>query len=438
MHGQNVSRKDSAGGASSLATWLLKLRATTQTMPPGLLHCWRDPPVEPNLVMECALTQQTSMLQVCSFWHTSKVHQRLFEQLYIQTGNHQLVLWPSKSKRDKPIIDALPFGTLIELPCLGLDTSLSSVWRGTKILRSLQQHGLLKRLRATEIIQIHSHCASMDGFAGDLLSRELGDVPHAITFRSTDIRVCFKYRPHATWSLRSLVKRADTLMTISHGDVKRVAQKLGISTSDLKPLGSGVDDEFASKALLAKPVDVDRTWKLLTTCMRGQSVKRVDLTIDASVEAARLAKVDTWALSVLGMSEADFGHTFPRYKLTEEIRKHVNFIGKVDSRDGVRDVMCGHGLLVLPSKETFGIAYLEAISQCTPVIYLDTYGIDGVFEAGTVGLGVERQAISCLAETIVSCTSRFNGVLGPFDTNPVEALTWPNLARKCLSLLGLK
>ena len=43
----------------------------------------------------------------------------------------------------------------------------------------------------------------------------------------------------------------------------------------------------------------------------------------------------------------------------------------------------------MPSlSETFGLSYIEAMSQGIPIIYTRGQGIDGVFEEGTVGYHV--------------------------------------------------
>jgi glycosyltransferase involved in cell wall biosynthesis len=51
----------------------------------------------------------------------------------------------------------------------------------------------------------------------------------------------------------------------------------------------------------------------------------------------------------------------------------------------------------MPSKfETFGLAYIEAMTQGLPVVFTKNQGIDGYFKAGEIGVAVENNNIENL------------------------------------------
>ena len=152
-------------------------------------------------------TGSNAMLHVCSMWHTNKVHERFFEQIHALTGIKQIVIWPTKRVGADIRKTKLAFGELIEVPCLRLPTSLSSVWRGYRIVKCLDAAGAMEWLKSKGIVRVHSHSAYLDGFAGDRMASLLGAVPHAISFRhTTDVKYCFRFRPQATRAIKPVVK----------------------------------------------------------------------------------------------------------------------------------------------------------------------------------------------------------------------------------------
>lgn len=64
------------------------------------------------------------------------------------------------------------------------------------------------------------------------------------------------------------------------------------------------------------------------------------------------------------------------------------YLGPIYDKAKLREVFREHTVFAMPSiHETFGLVYLEALSQNLPVIYTKGQGIDGLFD-GTVGIGV--------------------------------------------------
>ncbi|MDQ8509334.1 glycosyltransferase, partial [Enterococcus faecium] len=82
--------------------------------------------------------------------------------------------------------------------------------------------------------------------------------------------------------------------------------------------------------------------------------------------------------------------------------------------------------------ETFGLTYLEAISQNTPVIYSAEEGFDGYFEEGRVGFSVNKNNVKNLQEKILTIHNEpeeFNNI----SSNAIN-FDWKNIGKRYKSL----
>ena len=62
--------------------------------------------------------------------------------------------------------------------------------------------------------------------------------------------------------------------------------------------------------------------------------------------------------------------------------------------------MRGCSVFAMPSiHETFGLVYIEALSQNLPVLYTKGQGIDGIFD-DTVGVGVNALSVEDIAQAL--------------------------------------
>ncbi|MDN6571163.1 MAG: glycosyltransferase, partial [Staphylococcus equorum] len=58
--------------------------------------------------------------------------------------------------------------------------------------------------------------------------------------------------------------------------------------------------------------------------------------------------------------------------------------------------------------ETFGLTYIEAMSQGLPIIYSKEQGIDGYFENGLVGYSVNPLNIEEIANCIIKVINNYD------------------------------
>jgi glycosyltransferase involved in cell wall biosynthesis len=137
-----------------------------------------------------------------------------------------------------------------------------------------------------------------------------------------------------------------------------------------------------------------------------------------------------WRVNVLGMTREEFRGTHGRSIPDSVLNDHVVFLGRLESREAVMATMRDSTAFVLPSRETFGISFLEAISQCTPVVFLEGYAIDGLFDGTFVGSAAAMQSMEAVSTALEKAIVESGGVLGPFERNPVDRFSWARLAAR--------
>src|SRR5699024_2085410 len=72
------------------------------------------------------------------------------------------------------------------------------------------------------------------------------------------------------------------------------------------------------------------------------------------------------------------------------IQDNVIFYGYIDDKKRLLSIYRSSDIFVMPSyRETFGLVYIEAMSQGLPVIYSRNQGIDGYFIDGEVGYSID-------------------------------------------------
>ena len=80
-------------------------------------------------------------------------------------------------------------------------------------------------------------------------------------------------------------------------------------------------------------------------------------------------------------------------------------------------------------KETFGLVYIEAISQCLPIVYTSGQGVDGYFSDGEYGFKANSRSVESISTAIKNTLNKFPNGLGPFEKNPAASFSWDKIAK---------
>ncbi|WP_054860233.1 glycosyltransferase [Gracilibacillus sp. JCM 18860] len=88
----------------------------------------------------------------------------------------------------------------------------------------------------------------------------------------------------------------------------------------------------------------------------------------------------------------------------------VNYIKPVEKEELI-NIYREHDIFVMPSiHETFGLVYVEAMSQGLPIIYTKNQGFDGQFTNGVVGYSVDCFNEKEIADRILMISHNYNNI----------------------------
>ena len=90
--------------------------------------------------------------------------------------------------------------------------------------------------------------------------------------------------------------------------------------------------------------------------------------------------------------------------------------------------------VMLSSNETFGITYLEAMTQGLPIIYTKNDGIDGFFKNNRVGLSLEiGNTLNYYYENIMNLVNEKNNI-SKECLKEVVAFSWKSIGEKYIEI----
>ena len=93
-------------------------------------------------------------------------------------------------------------------------------------------------------------------------------------------------------------------------------------------------------------------------------------------------------------------------------------------------------IFVMPSKpETFGLVYVEALSQNLPIVYTKGEGFDGFFPEGEVGYSAISGNVASIAEVIMKVIHNYPIIVNNITRLSLEKdFSWPLIATKYMKL----
>ena len=109
--------------------------------------------------------------------------------------------------------------------------------------------------------------------------------------------------------------------------------------------------------------------------------------------------------------------------------------GVIQNKDKIRAIMQQCHIFTMPSlTETFGLVYVEALSQGLPILYTKGEGVDGFFSP--------KYGVSCIPDRIDNILNAIKELVfnySSFSIDPTfitEQFSWNRIALRYINLLG--
>ena len=260
-----------------------------------------------------------------------------------------------------------------------------------------------RRFEDTPIDIIHGNMLFCDGYICRKLSNSM-NIPYCVSVRDTDINSKFLWK--IPWikrmGLRNIAN-ASAIFFLSKKYQDKLIAKVPkeykesiLNNSFIIP--NGIDDYYLKNVVYREDTELD----IIRLIFVGKISKRKNL--EATIAACRIliGSGKQVELNVVGpIVDRDY----------EVIMKDAPFVkySGVCNKEQVLEHLRKSDIFVMPSHtETFGLVYLEAMTQGLPVIYTRGQGFDGQFPEGTIGYAVNDRSPEDIAEKVISIISDYS------------------------------
>lgn len=354
----------------------------------------------------------------------SKVHSNLIKELSL-LGVEQTVYCPVRSQ-DHIGLNSFTANLLkiVYSKCIKTWYRFTYNFKSHKLFIDLK-----KQIDFSNMDIIHAATLFSDGALAYKAYREF-NIPYVVAIRSVDTCDFIGRKMYHTWNLgKKIIKHAKYIYFISQAGLDQFS-----SSKFAKPLMKDIKDK-----IILRPNGIDEFWlnnisyeerKGSTICYIGTFMKRknVNRLIQAVKELRAQEAFKNLRLRIIGGGYSEDGSTD---QLVIDNSSFIDFTPNVRDKDIIMKYMRDCFLFAMPSfTETFGLVYIEALSQNLPVIFTKNDGIDGLFD-DTVGVGVNPYSIDEIKDAIR--TIYLNQ--GKYGNNSInfQQFAWPIIALNYLN-----
>lgn len=369
-----------------------------------------------------------NILQICSYYGGSKLHKKLFNEL----DKHimQTVYVPLR-ERKKMYSNITKFnnGKLV----------YEKIWSWYhRILYKVKIKKAFNALSSSNekfnYDLIHAHTWFSDGGIAWLLHRKYNK-PYIISIRNTDLNLFYKKRIFLRKTGHSILKDAAGIVFLSPSYYNKLCQLL---PGNLK--------EIVKSKSIVNPNGIDKFWFENKPVKRNIPLKDDKFKILFIGDINRNKNVRKSIKSFLLLKDSKIDATFTmvgfrdksifekRLKRKYNSVKNLNFIDLISNKTSLLKYYRESHLFLMPSfTESFGLVYIEALSQSLPVIFSRGQGIDGYFNNRNIGLSVNPYSTEEISKAIQQIRINYEEYIQS-DLSYLSQFKWNNIANNYLKL----
>ncbi|MEO0528394.1 MAG: glycosyltransferase family 4 protein [Bacteroidota bacterium] len=256
--------------------------------------------------------------------------------------------------------------------------------------------------------------------------KKLYGLPYVIAVRSTDIDLYMRYRKDLHGLASKILNGASAIVFISES-LKKKFFSSNIFTKMSNEIEAksytvpnGIDAFWINK-IQAKKVSSKN--KILFV---GYFLKRKNIVPLIKAVLLLNSKEETYQLDIVGKAGSPEEEAkIRKYSMQYD---YINLLGPITDKEELKSIYARNDFFVMPSvRETFGLVYLEALSQGLPVIYAKGEAIDGIFDF-KVGEMVDPNSVESIADGIGKVSKNH----GQYELSRIDLahFSWKSIANK--------
>jgi len=342
---------------------------------------------------------KTTALHICSDFAKQKIYTQLVNHLEL-AGVSQIVYAPVRTTEESEFVPT-NFDNIKYYFNHILRPHHRFFFR-TKVRKVVKN--LSSVVDLSKIDMIHAHFLFSDGAVAFQLKQKL-KIPYIVSVRNTDIYTFMRYRPDLFWLVYAILREASHVIFLSPAYKTIFLNLLNIRSRSLVNnksviVPNGVDSEWL-KAVPSNSPDNPDVLRLLFVSDFSKNKNIAGLLKAVSL----LSQNQPVLLTLVG--DGGDGEELVMKLLSLPEYNFVEYLGRINDMAPLRKVYRDHDILVVPSfRETFGVVYIEALSQGLPIIYSRGQGVDGYFTPGTVSESVDPNDPVDIANKIIKLKER--------------------------------
>jgi len=320
-----------------------------------------------------------------------------------------------------------------------LSKGVSSLGRVVPSLRNKYVLKSLKdRIDFNSFDIIHAHTLFSNGSLARKISKESG-LPYLLSVRSVDVNMAYTYLRHLRYSARQTTLGASNLIFLNPAHKHKLE-------SWFREQSNQNNVKFKSNII---PNQIDKKWfknlgnpKSLKDSREIKVVFVGELTPNKNIEFLLEVFRENWLddyrfeVDVIGhINLTSKGRKYAK-AITEQIARQKNskFLGEIRDFEQLKKQISEADIFFMVSQfETFGLVYIEAISQGTPIIYTKGQGIDGYFKNGEVGHAVKAGQIEEARNAVKMIIDNYE-TMSINCLNRVQEFKETSIVEKCKSI----
>lgn len=368
-----------------------------------------------------------TVLHIANDYLGSTVYKELYGALSTN-GLEQLVYCPvrnrtiNKAEEQKGI--NLPYKVCFSPPLRGIHKLMFK----TKI--RFLTNDISDQINLTKVNIIHATTLFSDGAIAYNIFKKIG-TPYVVTVRNTDLNFFLKYMVHLRQLGLTILLNATKIVFISPVYLERFSNhpyiKKHVKSFEHKMVlipnginGFWIDNIRETRNTLSNPVQLLYIGKF----SKGKNVFSLINAVKHLV-----ADQHQYQLHIVGGG----GDDSRRVMNLIEGNGFIKYYGQVFDKNILLNIMRTSHVFVMPSKrETFGLVYLEALSQGLVLVYTRGEGIDGLY-GKEIGESVNPNDLESIKNAILKITRNYKKYF--FDTEKVRKNhDWDHIASAHLNL----
>lgn len=326
-----------------------------------------------------------SILHICCNYAGTTVFRDLFTYLE-RAGVKQRVYVPEKHPHDMGKYAEAPFPVTYSLIVRAWDRALYY----TKARRAVLD--IREKMDLSDAALVHAHTLFTDG----AMAYRLG-LPYVVSVRFTDIEYFYRYMPHLRAYAEKILRAARRVVFLSPAAKEKVLSRYVKERAAIEEkcvvIPNGIDAAWLDGQTHSAPQDEIRIGFSGKLTARKQPLRALEA-------AAAYAKESGRQVRFLAAGDGELRKRLlgaPQAEL-------LDYRGRLNGMDAMKQFYRECDVLLVPSTaETFGLCYLEAMSQGTPVLYTQGQGFDGQFSEGDAGFHVDASDVHDMARRIGDC-----------------------------------